>query len=102
MQMGVDHDRDVFRAGLRLRESIFESRATLCALVLDSVDLLEFLVFLVAGAGIDEDKPRRMLDEQAPHSELNPVALVGGNSPFPERLRNDAEHRAAVELCPPA
>ena len=39
-----------------------------------------------------------MLDEQAAHAELDPIALVGGDAPLPERLRDDAEHRAAVEL----
>ncbi len=28
----------------------------------------------------------------------NPIPLVGGNLPLPERLGDDAEHRAAVEL----
>ncbi len=39
-----------------------------------------------------------MLDQQAAHAELDPIPLVGGNPPLPERLGDDAEHRAAVEL----
>ena len=38
-----------------------------------------------------------MLDQQAPHRERDPVALVGGDALAPERLGHDAEHRAAVE-----
>ena len=39
-----------------------------------------------------------VLDEQAAHAERDAVALVGRDLPLPERLRDDAEHRAAVEL----
>ena len=41
-----------------------------------------------------------MLDREAPHAELDAIALVGRDAPLPERLRHDAEHRAAVELLP--
>ena len=41
-----------------------------------------------------------MFDEQAAQRERNPIALVGWNTPFPEDLRHDAEHRAAVEALP--
>ena len=39
-----------------------------------------------------------MLDEETAHAELDSISLVGGDALFPERLGNDAEHRAAVEL----
>lgn len=39
-----------------------------------------------------------VLDEQAAHAELDAVALVRRHATLPERLRDNAEHRAAVEL----
>ena len=38
-----------------------------------------------------------MLDEQAPQRERDPIPLIGWDAPFPEDLRHDAEHRAAIE-----
>jgi hypothetical protein len=38
-----------------------------------------------------------MVDEQTSHSKWNAVSLIGGDAPFPKRLRNNAEHRAAIE-----
>ncbi len=43
-------------------------------------------------------RPIGVLDQQAAHAELNAIPLVGGHPPLPERLGDDAEHRAAVEL----
>ena len=40
----------------------------------------------------------RLLDEQAPHSELYSIPLVSGNAAFPQRFGHDAEHRAAIEF----
>ena len=41
-----------------------------------------------------------MFDEQAAQRKRDPIALVGWNAPFPEDLRHDAEHCAAVEALP--
>ena len=37
-------------------------------------------------------------EQQAPHGERDAVAVVGRDAPLPERLRDDAEHRSAVEV----
>src|SRR5207247_870502 len=58
------------------------------------------LVLLVAGAVVDEHRTDGLLDEQTAHAELNTIALVGLNAALPKRLRNDAEHGAAVEPLP--
>ena len=39
----------------------------------------------------------RRADEQRPHAERDAVPLVGRRALLPQRLRHDAEHRAAVE-----
>src|ERR1700692_1361349 len=99
--MGVDHDRNVGWRDPDLLQASLEHRGTVGALVLEPVDVLELLVLLVARTGVDEDEARRVLDQKAPHAELNPVPLVGGDALFPERLWNDADHGAAVESLPP-
>jgi hypothetical protein len=38
-----------------------------------------------------------MLDQQAPHSKLNSIPLVGWNPLLPQRLGYNAEHGAAVQ-----
>src|SRR5687767_6784436 len=38
-----------------------------------------------------------MLDQQAAHPQLDPIALVGLDPTFPERLGDDSEHRPTVE-----
>ena len=38
-----------------------------------------------------------MLHQQASHGEGDPAPLVGRYAPGPEGVRDDAEHRAAVE-----
>src|SRR5690242_863626 len=98
VQMAVDDHLDVARRDPELRESIFETRRSLLATILDAIDVVELRVFLVARAGIDQHRPDVVLDQQTPHAKLNPVARVGGNAALPERLGHDAEHRAAVEL----
>ena len=98
VQVRVDDDPDVLRPNAKLRESILEQRASVRAGVLDAVDVVELRRLLVARARIDDDDVGFVLDHQASHAELNAVALVGRNAPFPERLRNDTEHRATIEL----
>src|ERR1700720_4138360 len=100
MEMGVDDEGDVGWRDPDLFKTIFEHGRAVGALVLDSVDVLELLVLLVASAGVDEDEARWMLDEQASHTKLYPVPRVRGDALLPERLRNDTEHGAAVEPLP--
>src|SRR6185436_21163685 len=52
---------------------------------------------LRADAVVDENLPRAVFDEQAPHREGNAVALVGGEALLPQRARHHAEHGASVE-----
>src|SRR5439155_1212908 len=49
------------------------------------------------GAGLDKDHVIGVADEKAVHVHRHAVALVGLLLPLPEHLRDDAEHRAAVE-----
>src|SRR5438105_2994205 len=101
MEMGVDYDRNLRGRHLQLLEPIVERGSLARPFVLQTVDVVELRVLLVARPGIDENQTIGMLDEKTSHSELNPVPLVGRNALFPERFRNDAEHRAAVELLSP-
>ena len=51
---------------------------------------------LVAQPGVDDHRPRAA-DEQRPHRQRDAVRSSGGALRRPQRLRHDAEHRAAVE-----
>src|SRR5882672_4653573 len=97
VEMGIDDDRDVRRLDAYFLEAILEQSRSVGALILEPVDVLELLVLLVARAGVDEDESGRMLDEKVAHAELDPVPGIRRNALLPQRLRNDAEHRAAVE-----
>src|SRR5439155_10789877 len=66
--------------------------------VVDAVDIPELLVFLVAQSGIDEHQPGVVLDQHATQGEGDAVAPVGRDAPLPQRLGNDPEHRATVEM----
>jgi hypothetical protein len=70
--------------------------------VLHLVNLLEFLIFLIANSGIHQNRPGIVLDQQATQGERNPVLRVRDNLLFPEGLGNNAEHGAAVEMLPTA
>ena len=98
MQMRVDDQRNIWRSDANLIQAILEQGSAIRALVLQTVDILEFFIFLVAGARVDEDEPRRMLNEQAAHAQPYAVSLVRTDALFPEWLRNDAEHRTAIEF----
>ena len=100
VEMGVDHQHNVRWPDPHARQSIFQHCQASAAFVLETVDVLELLVLLVAGPCVDEDESRRMLYQQAPHAELYSVTLVGRDALFPERLGNDAEHRPAIQLLP--
>ena len=67
---------------------------------LEAVDLGLLRRHLVARARVDQHRPRAA-HQQAPHRHADPVALVGRRLLLPERLRHDAEHRAAVEVEEP-
>ena len=85
---------DVLRA-TRPRRPATSSR---CSSRVEAVDLLQLRVHLVAGAGVDDhQRPRRAPHQQRPHRHVDRVALVGRRALLPQRLRHDAEHRAAVE-----
>src|SRR3954468_2348925 len=98
VKVGIDYHHDIRWPHANLRQAVLEHREALGAVVLEAVDVSELLVFLVAGAGVDQDQARGVLDEQAAHSQLNSIALVGCDLFLPQRLRDNAEHRAAVEL----
>jgi hypothetical protein len=38
-----------------------------------------------------------MFDQEATHGKRDPVALIGGNLPGPERLGDDAEHGTPIQ-----
>src|SRR5688500_10496506 len=101
MQVSVDHDSHVLGARANLPKAVLEQCATIGTIVLDSVHRLEFLIFLVAGSGIDEHESGSVLDQQAAHPELNAVSLVCWNPALPQDLGHYAEHRAAIELLTP-
>src|SRR5436309_14569672 len=96
--MGVDHHHDVGWPHADLRQTILEHRQPVRAFVLEAVNVLELVVFLVAGAGVDQDQPRWMFDQKTAHSHLNAIALVSWNPFLPQRFWHYAEHRTAIEL----
>ena len=101
VQMRIDHERDVRRLIAKLPQSVLQLRGVALAAILHAIDIVEFLVLLVPRAGIDEHQPALVLDEQAAHAELNPVALVRRNATLPKRFGHDAEHRATIQLLTP-
>ena len=50
-----------------------------------------------ADAVVDEDLPLAVDHQHAPQREVDAIARVGGEVALPERARDDAEHRAAIE-----
>lgn len=67
---------------------------------IDAVDLLLLGGKLLAVAGFDHDAGAGAvpLNEQRVTGQLDAIQFVGGCIARPQHLRNDAEHRAAVEL----
>jgi hypothetical protein len=90
-QVRGQHDIDVVTRQSRLGERVVE-----VARPIDAVDIVKFAVVLAAEAGVDEHRPRTAHDER-PHGQQNAVSLVGHRVLRPQRLRDYAEHRAAVE-----
>src|SRR2546423_2708231 len=100
VEVCVNDEDDVGRSNAYVRQAILQHRQMTAAFVLESIDVLELFVLLIARSRVDEDETGRMFDEEAAHAHLNAVALVGGNVLFPERLGDDTEHGAAIQLLP--
>src|SRR5215213_11943940 len=98
VEVRVDHEHHLLRTHAEVEQAILECRWTALATVLDAVDLVELVVLFAPRPGVDQDRADVVLDEQATHAKLNTIACVGGNPPLPERLGNDTEHSAAVQL----
>src|SRR5688572_16666499 len=85
----------------QITQSVFKLRRRLAvAAVLDPVDLVELVVFLVPRSSVDQNETGVVLDEQTPHAELDAIALIGRNAALPQRFWNNTEHRTAVEPLP--
>ena len=65
--------------------------------ILDSVDVLELLRFLVSDPGIHQDQVVGGLHQEAAQGEGNPMSVVGGDLFFPQRPWNNAEHGATIQ-----
>ncbi len=100
VQVRVDHERDVLEPVSGRADPVLQVRASAGPRVFDAVDAEKLLVLLVPGARVDQHEPDVVLDEQAAHAQGDAVPLVGGDAPLPERLRDDAEHGAAIESLP--
>ena len=87
MEMGDDEVGDPVRI-----EAGFARRK-----VLDGEDVSEFLRPVSARPGVDEDRPFAHLDEDRSRGQGDPVVLVGGHDPRPDRLGHCPEHRPAVQ-----
>ena len=98
MEVTVDHQRNVLRAHTDVEQAILQRRRSPYSAVLDAVNVIKLLIFLVSGAGIDQYRADLVVDEQTAHAELDAVLLVGHDAALPERLGDNAEHRAAVQL----
>jgi hypothetical protein len=83
MQMRIDDYRDVGARDSQLLEPVLQHRRAVCPFILDPVDVLEFRTLLVAGTGVDQHEPGWMLDQETAHSELDSIALVGGDAFLP-------------------
>src|SRR5207247_4397335 len=97
VEMGVEHPAYVLRPKPELGERVCATRAAVPPFVFDAVNVLELGRFLVADSGVDQDRTVAVLDQQAAQRERDPVALVRGDAPLPQRLGHDAEHGAAVQ-----
>jgi len=92
VQVREDDMRDVARVDAELRERVDRGAA------LEVVHRALAVGPLVAAAGLDEDEPvARRLDEQRAGREGDAVVCVRLDPAGPHRLRDQAEHPAAVE-----
>src|SRR5437899_4395471 len=101
VQVGVDHPAHLLGPVAELGERVFEAGAPLPALVLDAVDVLELVAFLVAEPGVDQHESRVVLHEEAAQRQRDAVAVVRGDAPLPQGLRHHAEHGPAVQVLHP-
>ena len=63
----------------------------------ETIDVAALRIHLVAAAGVDDHQPLAP-HQQRPHRQPDSISLVGAARPaFPQRLRDGAKHRAAVE-----
>src|SRR5579883_570862 len=92
VQVAIDDDIDGFRIDARRRDRL----AQILGLRLQTHALACPCVHLVAAAGFDQDRVLAGADDVAVEAARDPVQLVRGRLPAPERLRHHAEHRAAI------
>src|SRR6266571_3240911 len=96
MQMGVDYPVNVVGAVPKLPERILQLRSSIAPHILDTVDVGELRVLLVADSGVNQHQTVIVLDEQTAQGEGDAVAIIGWGSPCPQRLGDDAKHGSAV------
>src|SRR5260370_7572040 len=65
--------------------------------MIDSVEFAVFVVPLGSDRAVDQHPAVAVLDEQTAQGQLDAVALVDRMPLLPQRLGNDAEHRASIE-----
>ena len=90
VQMAREHDVDVLGRDARVGERLVQASDAI-----DTVAVLKRLVLFVAETGVDDHRARAA-DNQRPHGECDPVALVGRRRLLPQRFRHAPEHRTAV------
>jgi hypothetical protein len=96
VKVRTKHDVDIGRIEPGVSNAILKSGRISC--VRDPINFSEFLAVLVPHSGIDEDESVRSLDKQAPHGQRDSIPIVGRDTPLPEGLWNNSEHRPTVEL----
>ena len=88
---GEDHV-DVIRSNAGLSQGVVERARSI-----RGIQPIEFLGFLVAQPGVDEQRPRTVAHDQGPHRQWDSIHIVGLGLLRPECLGDDAEHGATVE-----
>src|SRR2546427_111811 len=96
MQMGVDYPANVVGAVPNLPDRIPQLRPSIPPHILDTVDVGELRVLLVADSGVNQHQTVIVLDEQTAQGAGDAVAIIGWGSPRPQRLGDDAKHGSAV------
>jgi hypothetical protein len=92
MQVRVNHDIDVVGFYSVRREPIEKPWA-----FPNRVDIPQLRIQLISGAGLDEYRDPASSNQHAVHAKLDPVPLVRRDALFPERLRHNSKHRAAIK-----
>ena len=96
VKVRAKHDVDIGRIEPGVSNAILESGRISC--VRDPINISEFLVVLVPHSSIDKDESVRSLYKQTPHGQRDSIPIVGRDTPLPEGLWNNSEHRSTVEL----